>query len=146
MYAVFRCAGIPVDGGIGVTEKSIVKKIQEWFKSKGGVCYKVHGGPMSAGFPDLIGCIEADAWVVEVKVPNAKPRVPKFVRAGYPEEMQKWMEQGATVLQAKTLYDWQLAGAVALVATSVEDMERMFEKEYFGYKIGGKYYGRIGNA
>ena len=124
-----------------MTEKAIVKKIQEWFKTKGGVCHKVHGGPLSAGFPDLIGCIEADAWVVEVKVPNAKPRVPKELREGLPKEMREWMEKGATMLQAKTLYDWQCAGAIAMVATSVEDVERRYQEEYFGSNIGGKHYG-----
>jgi len=32
------------------------------------------------------------------------------------------------MLQAKTLYDWQNAGAVALVATSIEDMEQKFKE------------------
>ncbi len=111
-----------------MSEKSIVKKIQEWFKAKGGVCHKVHGGPMSAGFPDIIGCMRGHTWVVEVKVPGAKPRVPKAKRNEAPQEMQEWLAKGATMLQAKTLYDWQNAGAVALVATSVEDMEQKFKE------------------
>lgn len=111
-----------------MTEKSIVKKIQDWFKSKGGVCHKVHGGPMSAGFPDIIGCIEGRAWLVEVKVPNAKPRVPKAKRKDMSQEMQEWIAKGATMLQAKTLYDWKNAGALVLVATSIEDMEQKFKE------------------
>lgn len=111
-----------------MTEKSIVKKIQDWFKIKGGVCYKVHGGPMSAGFPDIIGCIDGQTWLVEVKVPNAKPRVPKAKRKDMPQEMQEWVVKGATLLQAKTLYDWKNAGAVVLVATSIEDMEQKFKE------------------
>lgn len=111
-----------------MSEKLIVKKIQEWFKAKGGVCHKVHGGPMSAGFPDIIGCIRGHTWVVEVKVPGAKPRVPKAKRNEAPQEMREWLAKGATMLQAKTLYDWQKAGAIVLVATSIEDMEQKFKE------------------
>ena len=111
-----------------MSEKFVVKKIQDWFKSKGGVCHKVHGGPMSAGFPDIIGCIEGRAWLVEVKVPNAKSRVPKAKRKDMSQEMQEWIAKGATMLQAKTLYDWKNAGALVLVATSIEDMEQKFKE------------------
>ena len=111
-----------------MSEKFVVKKIQEWFKSKGGVCHKVHGGSMSAGFPDIIGCIDGQTWLVEVKVPRAKPRVPKAKRNETPQEMQEWLAKGATMLQAKTLYDWQKAGAIVLVATSIEDMEQKFKE------------------
>ena len=111
-----------------MSEKLIVKKIQEWFKAKGGVCHKVHGGPMSAGFPDIIGCMRGRTWVVEVKVPGAKPRISRAKRNEAPQEIQEWLTMGATMLQAKTLYDWQNAGAVALVATSIEDMEQKFKE------------------
>jgi hypothetical protein len=112
-----------------MNEKAVVKKIQEWFKERGGVCHKVHGGPMSSGFPDLIGCIDGQTWLIEAKVPNAKPRVPKATREKLPTEMQKWMEVGATIMQAKTLYDWMMAGAVCMVATSVKDVEDRYYNE-----------------
>lgn len=111
-----------------MSERDVTNKIKKWIESKHGVCHKVHGGPMSSGFPDLIACINGRAWIIEVKVPCAKPRVPKPVREGYCPVMRAWMERGATVLQAQTLYRWQTAGAVAALATDIEDMERIYRE------------------
>ena len=83
---------------------------------------------MNSGFPDLIGCIKGRTWIVEVKAPGAKARINKNIRDNYNKEMKSWMEKGATLTQAKVLYNWKQAGAVALVATCIEDLEEEYKK------------------
>jgi hypothetical protein len=115
-----------------MSEKAVVKKIKDWFYENGGACHKVHGGPMSLGFPDIIACLEGRTWIMDAKDPKARPRVPKVTREKYNPTMQYWMEEGATVLQAKTLFEWQQAGAIALVAKSVEDLKKIYSaNRYF---------------
>lgn len=130
MFSVLWRAGVSVDGGVGMSEKVITRKIQEWFKEMGGACQKIHGGMYSSGFPDLVACIDGRTWLIEVKTPHAKPRVPKATRESLPQEMRNWIHAGATVLQAKTLYDWQAAGAICMVATCLEDVISKYIHEY----------------
>jgi len=65
-----------------------------------------HGGPYSgAGTPDITACFRGRHIEIEVKRPGGK----------------------LTKLQAHELAKWAEAGAVTLVATSVEDVRKVIE-------------------
>lgn len=67
-----------------------------------GHAIKTHGSAFGhAGTPDVLGCVRGRMIAVEVKRPG----------------------QAATPLQAAELRKWEAAGAVALVATSVQQVE-----------------------
>ena len=88
------------------TEKAIVNRIRNMIKNHGGYCVKYHGGPFTqAGTPDLLGCLNGRAFAIEVKRPGGK----------------------ATPLQLHELSQWAAAGAVAGVATSVEEAEGLLD-------------------
>lgn len=68
---------------------------------------KTHGGPLSAGEPDILACLKGRMLQLEVKAP--------------------WGE--ATTRQLLALRDWARAGAVSAVVYSVEDVKQLLEKE-----------------
>ncbi len=107
-----------------MSEANVTRKIRAWFEARGGVCHKNYGGPMNSGFPDLTCCLDGRMWLIEVKDVGAKPRESTAIRNKYVGDVREWLDQGATLRQALTLKEWHKAGAVALVASSVEDLER----------------------
>lgn len=112
-----------------VNEKTVTRRLRAWFDAQDGVCHKAVGGPMSSGFPDLMCCIDGRAWVVEAKAPGSRAREPLSIRDKYTGEMREWLDKGATLRQATTLKVWKRAGAVALVATCIEDLEKEMMKD-----------------
>jgi len=83
-----------------MTEKTIVKKIVNEVKRRGGKVIKTHGSRyMPAGTPDLIGVLGGVSFAVEVKRQGVRP----------------------TPVQAAELKEWQAQGWAAGVATSVEE-------------------------
>jgi len=86
-----------------VTEAAIVRTILRHLKALPD-CYarKLHGGPYSAGLPDIFCCYQGHLLAIEVKRPGGR----------------------VTALQAAELEAWAQAGATAIVATSWADVER----------------------
>lgn len=69
-------------------------------RERGAKVIKTHGGPFTpTGTPDLIGCVNGRAFVLEVKRPGQRPRR----------------------IQEYELEQWRKAGAIAGVVTSVEE-------------------------
>lgn len=69
-------------------------------RERGAKVIKVHGGPFTpTGTPDLVGCVNGRAFVLEVKRPGQRPRR----------------------IQEYELEQWRKAGAIAGVVTSVEE-------------------------
>ena len=84
------------------TEQAIVNAVIE----RGGYCARFHGNQHTqAGTPDVIGVYRGRAFAIEVKRPGGK----------------------ATPLQLHELSQWAAAGAVAGVATSVEEAEGLLD-------------------
>ena len=106
-----------------MNETQATRKIRKWFDDQGGVCHKNVGGPMSSGFPDLTCCLNGHMWLIEVKGPGTGARESRAIRDKYEGDMRMWLDQGATLRQALALKQWQEAGATALIATCVYDLE-----------------------
>lgn len=56
-------------------EKKIETEIKEYISSRGGLCYKIHGGDLyqETGIPDLLCCWGGLFFGIEVKDPGGKP-------------------------------------------------------------------------
>lgn len=56
-------------------EKKIENEIKAYIKSRGGLCYKIHGGDLyqETGIPDLLCCWGGLFFGIEVKDPGGKP-------------------------------------------------------------------------
>jgi hypothetical protein len=88
------------------TEKELTAAIRKLLRQHGGFFLKHWGGPLSkVGTPDLIGCFEGKAVVIEVKGPKGR------VSQEQEDFLRKWRE----------------AGGIAFVAHSVEDVIRELE-------------------
>lgn len=88
-------------------ESSITNKILKWLNQQPS-CYaeKTHGGRWGrAGKPDITGCYRGRRFELEVKRPGAKP----------------------TKLQLAALKQWEKAGAITAVITTLEEVERIFK-------------------
>jgi hypothetical protein len=87
-----------------VLESAIVRTILRKLNALPG-CYarKMHGGPYSAGLPDVFCCYQGHLLALEVKRPGGR----------------------LTALQAAELDRWRAAGATAAVVTSWADVERV---------------------
>lgn len=82
-------------------ESRLQRKIQQVLKDEGGFFFKIHGGPFqAAGLPDLFGIIAGLTYAIEVKCPGKKP----------------------TVIQINTLSQLRKAGAIVMIAESVEEV------------------------
>ena len=89
-------------------ESSIVARILKWLNSQpGAYAFKVHGGRWGGGQPDIVGSFKGRALALEIK------------RPGYE----------ATALQLATLKKWEQAGAVAVVAYSLEGVKEILKRE-----------------
>jgi len=81
-------------------ETTIVQAIVRALRKRGAKVIKTHGGPFTpTGTPDLVGCVNGRAFVLEVKRPGQRPRR----------------------IQEHELEQWRKAGAIAGVVTSVEE-------------------------
>ncbi len=92
-------------------ESAISKKIIEWFKhpARGGWAVKNHGSAFTGrGEPDIHACLNKRMIVIETKVP---------------------VGGRLTEIQKHYLDKWAFAGAVAIVATSVDDMVQQLMDE-----------------
>lgn len=87
-----------------MSEKAVENQIKRWIKSLGGWFIKIQGGcnNPSTGVPDILACIDGHFIAIEVKRPYG----------GIVTEIQK--QQIAAINRA---------GGVALVATSVDEVE-----------------------
>ncbi len=88
-------------------------------------CYatKTHGNAYSSGQPDILGCLDGQAFALEVKRPKPIQDAPATSRNAL------WRALGATPLQVATLLDWERSGAIVGVVRSVEDVERILGRE-----------------
>lgn len=85
-------------------EKKVENQIKRYLDKLGAYHVKIHGSAyMPAGTPDILACIKGRFIGIEVKKPNG----------GVVSALQK--------LKIKQIKN---AGGVALVATSVEEVER----------------------
>ena len=82
-----------------MSETTLTRAIAAALRKEGAWVVKTHGGPLSAGVPDLLVCYKGRFVAVEVKMPGGR----------------------LTRLQASTLGRISVAGGWAIVATSVED-------------------------
>ena len=81
-------------------ETAVVRAIMRALRERGAKVIKTHGGPFTpTGTPDLIGCVNGRAFVLEVKRPGQRPRR----------------------IQEYELEQWRKAGAAAGAVTSVEE-------------------------
>lgn len=89
-------------------EKHIVAAIISFIRSEPG-CWaeKTHGGPFSAGEPDVRACVRGRSVFLEVK---RAPGIP------------------ATPLQVAKLKKWELAGAIVGVVSSVEEVRQILQE------------------
>lgn len=91
-------------------EAQIVNSILKWLNSQPNtIARKRHGSAYSVkGDPDIDGCINGRSFAIECKQPGETPRP----------------------IQVKRLSDWQRAGAVVGVATSLEEARQIVEELY----------------
>lgn len=84
-------------------ESSITASILKWIDAlPHGKALKIHGSAMGGkGHPDIIACILGRLVAIEVKQPGKRP----------------------TQLQAYVLEQWRKAGAIAISATTLDDVK-----------------------
>lgn len=89
-------------------EKKIEGEIKDYIKSRGGLCYKIHGGDLyqETGIPDLLCCWGGLFFGIEVKDPGGKASAIQLA-------------QGARIKNA---------GGHFLIARSVQDVKDYIEK------------------
>lgn len=88
-------------------ETKLQKSIQEYLKSLGAYCFKVHGSVcMRAGIPDIIACHCGHFIGIEVKDGNNKP----------------------SALQEAHIHQIRKAGGIGFVAYSIEDVKEELKK------------------
>lgn len=88
-------------------ENKVQKQIQEYVRSVGGYCFKVHGEMfMRAGIPDIICCIKGQFVGIEVKDGNNQP----------------------SELQLAHIANIRRCGGIGFVAYSVKDVEKELAK------------------
>jgi len=88
-------------------EGALSAKMAKRVRERGGWMRKVAGGPYGAGWPDNVGVYRGVMLAIEVKLPSK--------------------ERTLTALQAQTLEDLRKAGAVALMLTSVRQLEHVLD-------------------
>lgn len=93
-------------------EKDIVRAILKELRGAGAFAIKTHGSPQFAGLPDIIGCLNGRFFALEVKRPG-----------GY---------YGVTDRQQAVLDQVTVAGGIAKVVTSVEDVKYLLELSELG--------------
>lgn len=90
-------------------EKEIENEIKTYIASRGGLCYKIHGGDLyqETGIPDLLCCWGGLFFGIEVKDPQGRPSAIQLA-------------QGARIKRA---------GGHFLIATSLQDVKDYIWKE-----------------
>ena len=90
-------------------EKEIENEIKTYIASRGGLCYKIHGGDLyqETGIPDLLCCWGGLFFGIEVKDPK-----------GVPSAMQ--LAQGARIKKAHGHF---------IIATSLQDVLDYLKEE-----------------
>lgn len=104
-------------------EAQIVNEIRDWLESEPHA-YSVNvwgNAHMTVGTPDILGCYRGRSLAIEVK--RAHPTKRMDVPAWMKGRMRYFYEQGATAVQAQQLEKWEKAGALTLVATSLEEVK-----------------------
>lgn len=102
-----------------ITERAIVKSILAYLNSLPGcLARKRWGGGMGvAGDPDITGCLGGRHFEFEVKRPGERP----------------------TPLQLRRLREWEDAGAITGIVTSVAEVRGLLEKSSAeAIKISGR--------
>src|ERR1700748_1919030 len=88
-------------------EGTLAGKMARRVRDRGGWCRKVHGGTYGAGWPDLVGAYKGLFLAIEVKMPGK--------------------ENTVTELQAATLEGLRAAGAIAVVLTSMKQLNHLLD-------------------
>lgn len=116
-------------------ETLLVKKITAYLDTVPKCCYEKRHGSMyaEAGQPDISACINGRRVEIEVKVPSAaaiKHNDYLIFTAIWPRNVSMLHAPGnaPTDLQIERLLAWERAGAVALVAYSVDAVREVVEK------------------
>lgn len=92
-----------------MAEDEIQQRIQKYLRSLGGKVIKIHGSRyQEAGTPDLLGSLKGRCLAIEVKRPG---------------------DGVVSTIQNVRLRQWRAAGAIAFVAYSVEDVEKVLRAE-----------------
>lgn len=84
-------------------ESDLTRNIMAALRKMGAVVVKYHPMGGTIGTPDLIGCINGRAFVIEVKMPDQVP----------------------TKIQEHRLQEWHKAKAITGVAYSVDDAVKL---------------------
>lgn len=91
-----------------MSEGDLSRKIIKWIEAQGGCATKVWQGAHSSGDPDILGVLDGRSIALEIKLPDGRHK--------------------ASALQLHKLKRWKAAGAVAIVATSVQDVANAIEE------------------
>ena len=90
------------------TESNLSKKLARRIRDRGGWARKIAGGPASAGLPDIVGCYKRYGLWIETKLPGK--------------------ERTLTALQAATLADIKRAGGIAVMITTMAQLDRVLDR------------------
>lgn len=89
-------------------ESTITTAIKHYLIAQGFVVLKIHGGPyQDAGWPDLLGIRDGQAWLFEVKTPTGK----------------------VSKLQANKIEELRSVGAKCFVVRSRDEVKEILERE-----------------
>ena len=113
------------------TEAAIVKQIAKFLESLGAKVLKTSGSStgLVIGTPDVFAC-------VPVSASSHKPTLIVFAPGWAPTSTPRGLflalevkrpsnRKGVTVAQKKQLIEWRMAGAIAGVVTSVDDVREL---------------------
>lgn len=74
----------------GMEQRSVTDVMRRKIKDLGGKSIKLHGGPMSSGHPDIIGCLDGIAFVIETKRQGGRGPTER-----QQENIRRWAASGA---------------------------------------------------
>lgn len=90
-----------------MNESDLTKKMAVRIRTRGGWARKIAGGPGQSGLPDLLAAYRGHFIGLEVKMPGR--------------------ERTLTDLQAATLKAMKRGGAIALMVTTVQQVDRIMD-------------------
>ena len=112
-----------------IESTTVVAPILKWLaEDPQAHALKVHGDVYTTvGTPDILACYHGRMLAVECKRAHVKRRasaMPLVFSHGEHSRAKHFWEQGAEVAQALQLQKWEQAGALAVVVTSLEELQQ----------------------